>query len=77
MVRLDKVVRLFSSLLKSNLSVNFSIKMCVSDVLLFWVHIYGIKFYIWMQFYWMQFHCIVLIMLLYTFLLLSFNWYKE
>ena len=39
---------------------------------IFWVHKYSIHFYNWIQF-----HCIDVIMLLCTFLGISFDWYKE
>ena len=58
---------LFSPLLKSNLSVNLSIKTWSRSFNVFRVHKYSTHFY----------NCIDLIMLLYKFLVISFDWYKE
>ena len=67
MLRFDKAI-LFSPLFKSNVLVNVSIKTCGLEVsLFFWVHKCGIHFYNWFD----------LIMLLYTFLVIFFDWYKE
>ena len=67
MFRFDRAI-IFSLLLKSNLPVSLSIKACGSEVLLFseFINIVSI-FYNWID----------LIMLLYTFLVISFDSYKE
>ena len=69
MLRFDKAI-IYSPLVDSNLSVSFSIKIYGSEVFLFseLINIVSI-------FNWMQFHCIDLIMLLYMFFEISFDWY--
>ena len=67
MIRFFKAI-LLSPLLQSNLSVNLSIKTCGLEVLIFseLVNIVSVFYF-----------CIDLIMLLYTFLVISFVWIKE
>ena len=67
MLRFFKAI-LLSPLLQSNLSVNLSIKTCGLEVLIFseLVNIVSVFYF-----------CIDLIMLLYTFLVISFGWFKE
>ena len=67
MLRFFKAI-LLSPLLQSNLSVNLSIKTCGLEVLIFseLVNIVSVFYF-----------CIDLIMLLYTFLVISFVWIKE
>ena len=67
MLRFDKVIT-FLPILQSNLSVSFNIKICGLQVLLFseFINIVSIV-YIFMD----------LIMLLYTFLVICLDWYKE
>ena len=67
MLRFDKAI-IFSPRLKSNLSVYLSIKTCGSEVLLFFDFIIIVS----IAYNLMQFHCIDLIMLLYTFLVISY-----
>ena len=64
MLRFDKAI-IFSPRLKSNLSVSFSIKTCVSEVLLFseFVNIVSIVYMLLNRFD--------------SFLVISFDWYKE
>ena len=59
---------LFSPLPKSNLSVNLSIKTCGLEDLLFFEFINIVSIFC---------ICIELFMLLYTFLVISFDGYKE
>ena len=67
MLRFGKAI--FSSpILKSNLSVSLSIKTRGSEVLLFSE---------FMNIVFILYDCIDLVMLLYTFLVISFDWYKE
>ena len=67
MLRFDKAIT-FSPILQPNLLVNFNIKTCGSEVLQFseFINIVSI-FYNWID----------LIKLLYTFLVIFFDWYKE
>ena len=49
MLRFDKAI-LFSPIVKSNLLVSLSIKTCDSEIFtVFWVHKYGILFYVLMD----------------------------
>ena len=66
MLRFDKAI-IFSAILKSNLLVNFNIKTYGLDVLLFSEFINIVSIYNWID----------LIILLFTFLVICFNWYKE
>ena len=83
MLRFDKAV-VFSPILKSNFLVSFNIKTCTLDVLLFSeliniVSTLDVAFATSVRYtlIWEQFHCIDLIMLLYTFLVICFDWYKK
>ena len=67
MLRFDKAI-IFSHILKSNLLVNFNIKTCGSDVWLFSEFI---------NIVYIVYNCIDLITLLYTFLVICFDWCKE
>ena len=67
MLRFDKAI-IFSHILKSNLFVNFNIKTGGSDVWLFSEFI---------NIVYIVYNCIDLITLLYTFLVICFDWYKE
>ena len=66
MLRFDKAI-IFSAILNSNLLVSFNIKTCGLDVLLFSEFINIVSIYNWID----------LIILLFTFLVICFNWYKE
>ena len=71
MLRFDKAI-IFSSLLKSNLLVILNTKMCVSDVPLFSEFINIVSIF--------TTECnftVLIIMLFYTFLVISFDSYKE
>ena len=72
MLRFNKTI-IFSPVLKSNLSVSLSIKMCGSENLLFSEFTYIVS----TVYNLVHFYCIDLIMLLYTFLVISFDWYKQ
>ena len=70
-LKYDKAI-LFLPLLKSNLSVSLSIKTwALRSFTISWVHKYSIHFLYY------TFICIDLIMLLYTFLVISSDWYKK
>ena len=72
MLRFNKAI-IFLPLLKSDLSVNLSIKTCGSEVLLFSEFINKVS----VDYNLMQLHCIDLVMLLYAFLVISSDWYKD
>ena len=73
MLRFDKAI-IFLPILKSNLLLSFNNKTCDLGVLLFSEFVNAVSTFIHI---WVQFYCIDLIMLLHTFLVICFDWYKE